>query len=346
MALLACGSFIPRILAFDSARGSAGLAYPTFPHGRRANDDDRAEWPKRRQRSTEVPPSHDDEPIPFEAKWGRSTGEAAVVDTLRGAKHARRAWTPDELDAKRSRTDSSGAREGMGGWDEGGGNICSLKWEMNESEIEGLLKAASTMAPPKTKKREPYTVDYISALRRGLDLTDNLLDIADFACLTITSYLAARLGEFAVETLTGPKSFKPTEYNTPADFIQVVHAAPDKVGLDHLQGHGIRIGSAPEYLLRGVPFDVMKSEEGRWASDAFQLYLRKHQILAPYMQARSHQHEPRGVRENHDAASYKAAIAFNQGCQDGAKRLSSLSTSDVVHTAQTSDLGNDGQLEL
>ena len=54
---------------------------------------------------------------------------------------------------------------------------------------------------------------------------------------------------------------------------------------DPLQGHGIRIGSALEYLLRGVPFDVIKVQ-GRWSSDAFTLYLRKHgQILAPYLQA-------------------------------------------------------------
>ncbi|TEB31909.1 hypothetical protein FA13DRAFT_1628746, partial [Coprinellus micaceus] len=50
-------------------------------------------------------------------------------------------------------------------------------------------------------------------------------------------------------------------------------------------GHGIRIGPTLEYLLRGVPFDVMKVK-GWWASDTFQTYLRKHaQILAPYMQA-------------------------------------------------------------
>lgn len=78
---------------------------------------------------------------------------------------------------------------------------------------------------------------------------------------------------------------------TKAKFLEVVHAAAKRTGLDPLQGHGIRIGSTLEYLLRGVPFEVMKVK-GRWASDAFQLYLRKHaQILAPYMQARSHQHE-------------------------------------------------------
>ena len=61
--------------------------------------------------------------------------------------------------------------------------------------------------------------------------------------------------------------------------------------LDPLQGHGIRIGSTLEYLLRGVPFEVVKVK-GRWASDAFLLYLRKHaQILAPYMQADPVLHE-------------------------------------------------------
>ncbi|KAJ7223915.1 hypothetical protein C8J57DRAFT_955046, partial [Mycena rebaudengoi] len=52
-----------------------------------------------------------------------------------------------------------------------------------------------------------------------------------------------------------------------------------------IQGHGIRIGASLLYLLRGVPFDVVKTL-GRWASDAFLLYLRKHaQIMAPYIQA-------------------------------------------------------------
>ena len=56
-------------------------------------------------------------------------------------------------------------------------------------------------------------------------------------------------------------------------------------GLKLLQGHGIRIGSTLEYLLRGVPFDVMKAK-GHWAGDSFQLYLRKHAVvIAPYIQA-------------------------------------------------------------
>ena len=72
---------------------------------------------------------------------------------------------------------------------------------------------------------------------------------------------------------------------TKSKFIPELAKAARAAGLEPLQGHGIRIGSTLEYLLRGVPFDVMKVK-GRWSSDAFILYLRKHaQILAPYIQA-------------------------------------------------------------
>lgn len=51
------------------------------------------------------------------------------------------------------------------------------------------------------------------------------------------------------------------------------------------KGHAFRIRGTLEYLLRGVPFDVVKAK-GRWASDAFRVYLRKHaSIMAPYVQA-------------------------------------------------------------
>ncbi|TEB22825.1 hypothetical protein FA13DRAFT_1640698 [Coprinellus micaceus] len=244
-----------------------------------------------------------------------------------------------------------------------------VRWDMRQEELEAMLKAANTLAPPSSrkKKRQPYTVAYISELRCGLDLSGNTpLHTAVFACLTTTFYSAAHLGEFTVKTLTGANAFNPAIHVKPADvreekdpnglestvfaiprtktaqngeeiswsrqdgatdpqaalkshmdvnappatgplfaykdknkmkaltktkFIEVVHATARSVGLEPLQGHGIRIGSTLEYLLRGVPFDVMKVK-GRWASDAFQTYLRKHaQILAPYMQARSREHE-------------------------------------------------------
>ncbi|KAJ7893070.1 hypothetical protein B0H14DRAFT_3427563 [Mycena olivaceomarginata] len=60
--------------------------------------------------------------------------------------------------------------------------------------------------------------------------------------------------------------------------------------VEFIHVHGIRIGSTLEYLLRGIPLDVMKAK-GRWASDAFTIYLRRHaQIMAPYMQAEPQLH--------------------------------------------------------
>ncbi|KAH8976763.1 hypothetical protein EDB86DRAFT_2766097, partial [Lactarius hatsudake] len=78
---------------------------------------------------------------------------------------------------------------------------------------------------------------------------------------------------------------------TKAKFLERVEQAAHAAGLEPLQGHGLRIGSTLEYLLRGVPFDVVKTK-GRWAGDSFQLYLRKHAvILAPYIQAVPTLHE-------------------------------------------------------
>ncbi|KAF8811033.1 hypothetical protein BYT27DRAFT_6471013 [Phlegmacium glaucopus] len=78
---------------------------------------------------------------------------------------------------------------------------------------------------------------------------------------------------------------------TKTKFIERMANAARAAGLEPLQGHGIRIGATLEYLLRGIPFDVMKAK-GRWASDSFLLYLTKHaQVLAPYMQATPQVHE-------------------------------------------------------
>ncbi|KAF9011022.1 hypothetical protein BDZ89DRAFT_909974, partial [Hymenopellis radicata] len=68
-------------------------------------------------------------------------------------------------------------------------------------------------------------------------------------------------------------------------FLARIAAAAKAADLQPLQGHGIRIGSTLEYLLRGLAFEVVKTL-GRWKSDAFLVYLRKHaEIMAPYMQA-------------------------------------------------------------
>ena len=54
--------------------------------------------------------------------------------------------------------------------------------------------------------------------------------------------------------------------------------------LKKIPGHGICVGSMLEYLLRGVPFPVVKVK-GHCKSDTFRGYLRSHtQIMAPYVQ--------------------------------------------------------------
>ncbi|TFK18646.1 hypothetical protein FA15DRAFT_683230 [Coprinopsis marcescibilis] len=74
-------------------------------------------------------------------------------------------------------------------------------------------------------------------------------------------------------------------------FLKVIKHAAKAAGMEPLKGHGICIGSTLEYLLQGIPFEVMKTK-GRWGSDAFLVYLWKHaQILAPYIQAHNKQNE-------------------------------------------------------
>lgn len=67
-------------------------------------------------------------------------------------------------------------------------------------------------------------------------------------------------------------------------FMERINKALRSMNLPNLQGHSIRIGATLEYLLRGLPFDALRVK-GRWASDAFTVYLRAHaELMAPYMQ--------------------------------------------------------------
>ena len=78
------------------------------------------------------------------------------------------------------------------------------------------------------------------------------------------------------------KALTPLTKRKVIERIRTITSAND---LPNFEGHGLRIGGTLEYLLRGIPFNVVQSM-GRWKSDAFQLYLREHaQILAPYLQA-------------------------------------------------------------
>ena len=55
---------------------------------------------------------------------------------------------------------------------------------------------------------------------------------------------------------------------TKTKLLERVATAAWAAGLEPLQGHGICIGATLEYLLQGVPFDIMKAK-GRWLAMPF-----------------------------------------------------------------------------
>ncbi|KAG6326664.1 hypothetical protein ID866_12426 [Astraeus odoratus] len=64
-----------------------------------------------------------------------------------------------------------------------------------------------------------------------------------------------------------------------------INKLAEQSNLPNLKGHSLCIGGTLEYLLQGVPFNIIQSQ-GCWAGHAFSLYLCKHAtILAPYLQA-------------------------------------------------------------
>ena len=73
-------------------------------------------------------------------------------------------------------------------------------------------------------------------------------------------------------------------------FAKRIEAACKASGVNFKQLHSFRIGGTLEYLLRGVPFAEVQSM-GRWSSDAFLVYLRRHaEVLTPYMQPQTDLH--------------------------------------------------------
>ncbi|KDQ19713.1 hypothetical protein BOTBODRAFT_101617 [Botryobasidium botryosum FD-172 SS1] len=72
---------------------------------------------------------------------------------------------------------------------------------------------------------------------------------------------------------------------TKTAIVNRLSKAAKAAGLDPIPGQGIRIGATLEYLTRHLSFEMVKVK-GRWTSNSFQKYLRKHaQVMAPYMQA-------------------------------------------------------------
>ncbi|PSS31945.1 hypothetical protein PHLCEN_2v2272 [Hermanssonia centrifuga] len=73
-------------------------------------------------------------------------------------------------------------------------------------------------------------------------------------------------------------------------FLNRLKTAAKDAGVPGPSGHSFRIGGTLEYLLAGVSFETVKVA-GRWKSDAFLIYLRRHaQILAPYLQEKQQLH--------------------------------------------------------
>ncbi|KAF8546229.1 hypothetical protein OG21DRAFT_1427676 [Imleria badia] len=98
--------------------------------------------------------------------------------------------------------------------------IHGLDWSINDNKANALLKAASSLAPPRSKRapREPYTVDTLLVIRCHLDLASPL-HAAVFACLTTAFYTTARTGELTVKTL---HAFDPLIHIKPSD-VTVQH---------------------------------------------------------------------------------------------------------------------------
>ncbi|KAG2740017.1 hypothetical protein P692DRAFT_201842554 [Suillus brevipes Sb2] len=68
---------------------------------------------------------------------------------------------------------------------------------------------------------------------------------------------------------------------TKSAFLTCLQSASDQLGTGALKGHGIRIGRTLKYLLRGVPFDNVKTM-GHW-SMVLAPYLQDTPVLEPFM---------------------------------------------------------------
>ncbi|KAG2054465.1 hypothetical protein BDR06DRAFT_1050351 [Suillus hirtellus] len=100
-----------------------------------------------------------------------------------------------------------------------------LTWLGHSEQISSALTGAARLAPPPSKrlKRQPFTLDIISRLHAMLDLSTPL-DAAVSACLIISFFMLAQLGEVTICSLNG---FDPTLNMKVSD----IHYAQDCHGL-------------------------------------------------------------------------------------------------------------------
>ena len=99
----------------------------------------------------------------------------------------------------------------------------------------------------------------------------------DDLCLIkiISSYIKARL---ALNLRTDPQylfSYKDGSLANKRWFLQKLNEIfPHK----HLSGHGFRVGGITELILRGLPPYIVQLA-GRWSSDTFEEYIRRHPLV-------------------------------------------------------------------
>ncbi|KAG2071267.1 hypothetical protein BDR04DRAFT_1128214 [Suillus decipiens] len=198
-----------------------------------------------------------------------------------------------------------------------------LPWLINPVQIASALQDGACLAPilSKCPKCHSFTGNIIYAIHLILDLPIPL-DAAVFACLVISFFSLARLGEVTAHSLTAfhpSLHIKVSDAHYNMDFhdyrVTVLHLPTTKMSptsedlhhnglcaltcseflcaLEHISAHLNReplkgselcIGGTLEYLLCGVPFKTVKSM-GHCSSDAFIGYLQQHAIImAPYLQ--------------------------------------------------------------
>ncbi|KDQ18900.1 hypothetical protein BOTBODRAFT_170888 [Botryobasidium botryosum FD-172 SS1] len=115
-----------------------------------------------------------------------------------------------------------------------------IPWNIPSPEHDAALKAADALTPSQARreKRQPFTVEIISAIRGQLNLEDNL-DAAVFACLTMAFYGIVRVGEFTVKRI---RDFDPAIHIKPSN-MQIV---TDERGFSTTVVFIPRTKSAPE----------------------------------------------------------------------------------------------------
>ncbi|TFK21596.1 hypothetical protein FA15DRAFT_707116 [Coprinopsis marcescibilis] len=180
--------------------------------------------------------------------------------------------------------------------------IHGAQWSVNDNELDALLKSAGKSAPASLKweKRAPVTINYMTELHKHLNPDDPLHDGVTDPEAALKAHMcinnppvAGPLFAYRYTYLTKGKKTPKMTYRvlTQSKFLEFINKVARLAGMEVLKGHSIQIGAALEYLLRGTPFNVVKVK-GRWASNAFLVYLQKHaQILVLYIQAHSAQNE-------------------------------------------------------